>query len=334
MLFTHYNFSVLSFVTLILAAVTNSVLITLICSKSSKIIGGYRYIMISFGIFNVLYSLTAFFSHPKVILIEASYMAYSGNFRGELKSVGYFSLSVFIAMYGLSTFLLAIHFVYRYVIICRPNHCYLFSSLKWKVAWVVFTLLWGLTYFSINFFIFAPSERYRDFARATVLSRANYTIDELGFFCVFIYEIIDGETIIYISYCVGLFIMVVMMFFTFVVMICCGIQIIRALERISLSSKTRNLQHQLLRALIVQATIPFIFSYLPRFLMFAFVIKGSSRNAFSAFVPYTIALYTFLDPIAIIAFIPSFRKKIFDLRRCREVVNAVSRTKPDFSLRY
>ncbi|RCN32313.1 7TM chemoreceptor [Ancylostoma caninum] len=227
----------------------------------------------------------------------------------------------------------------------RPNHRYLFSSFECKVAWVALTLVWGLIYFSINFFLFAPSERYHNFARAAVLSRVNYDIDELGFFCVFIYvrsliqdglltEVINGETIIYISYCVGLCVMMVMMLSTFLVMICCGVQIIRALERISLSNKTRNLQHQLLRALIVQATIPFIFSYLPRFLMFAFVIKGSSKNAFTAFVPYTIALYTFLDPIAIIIFIPTLRKKIFDFRRCREVVSAVSRTKLDFSLRY
>ncbi|RCN50923.1 hypothetical protein ANCCAN_02936 [Ancylostoma caninum] len=45
-------------------------------------------------------------------------MAYSNGFLAHARPWGFLSLCLFIAMYGMNTAVLTLHFVYRYFIIC------------------------------------------------------------------------------------------------------------------------------------------------------------------------------------------------------------------------
>ncbi|RCN49149.1 hypothetical protein ANCCAN_04722 [Ancylostoma caninum] len=181
-------------------------------------------------------------------------------------------------MYGLCTVLLALHFIFRYILICRSSYMFLFTNKCYIVMWALVSLSWGAAYFIITYFLFAPTERFYDYAQESVLAQLSNDLRSMTFFCVFVYEVRDGITYVYLDSLIGLSVIVAMMVATFAVMIICGFKIAKTLSRLPLSAKTRDIQNQLLRALIWQAVIPFIFSYMPRFLMFFFVLMGYPSN--------------------------------------------------------
>lgn len=80
---------------------------------------------------------------------------------------------------------------------------------------------------------------------------------------VYTQERIGDETIIFWSSSAGLFVIVLMMLITYLIMIACGIRVCRTLKVSSISQKSKKLQAEMLRALIVQVCDAVFFSSLP-----------------------------------------------------------------------
>ncbi|KIH55154.1 hypothetical protein ANCDUO_14693 [Ancylostoma duodenale] len=155
-------------------------------------------------------------------------------------------------MYGANTAILALHFIYRYLIICRHDWMFLIEKTRYTVMWIALVFFWGFAYGLITLFCFGPTEQFYNYARGSVLERFNERIEDMSFFCVFIYDIIDGVVIMNWLSCVGLFLIVTMMLCTFTVMAVTGWSMVVTLMRVTMSEKTRMLQTQLLKALIFQ----------------------------------------------------------------------------------
>ncbi|EYC43841.1 hypothetical protein Y032_0479g2218 [Ancylostoma ceylanicum] len=296
----------LAYATFVLALLTNALLILLALKKTSRDFGAYKYIMLCFGLFNILYSLTELLTQPAILLVESSYMVYSDSYLSRYGWLCYLLLSIFMGMYGLSTILLAMHFFYRYILICK---------VEWIILWIVIMLGWGSIYGLIAYYAYAPSEAFYEFARHEVLTQLDRNIDYLTFFCVFPYERIDGVTKVHWRYCLGLFCCIMMMIITVIVIVYCGVQTIRMLRKACMSPKTLFLHKQLLKALFAQAVLPFAFSYTPRFIMFFFTLMGIAGHSFYTFVPSAITFYAFLDPLTNIYFNPDFKRTTVTLLR-------------------
>ncbi|VDO67694.1 unnamed protein product [Heligmosomoides polygyrus] len=201
-------------------------------------------------------------------------MAYSHGFLNQLQPWGFLSLCFFIGMYGMNTALLTMHFIYRYIVLCRSNLHPILKRKSSGACCVISVVTWGFFYGFITFYCFCANEDFYRYAGPSVLETLGEDIRNLSFFCVFTYEVILNITIMYWHPTIGLFLIVVMMTTSFSVMVVCAIKMHRTLRKASMSQKSRALQTQLLKALVVQAVVPFLMSYLPRFLMFFFVIMG------------------------------------------------------------
>ncbi|EYC02897.1 hypothetical protein Y032_0097g3005 [Ancylostoma ceylanicum] len=241
-----------------------------------------------------------------------SYMAYNNGFLADVQPWAFLSLCSFIGMYGMSTAVLALHFVYRYFLVCRPTQMKPFDR-PYIVFWAIPVVTWGFIYGFITFYCFCANEEFYRYAQYSVSEKLGRDIRDLSFFCVFIYEVVAQKTTVYWKPTMGLFAIVVMMLFTLVIMIVCGVKIVLQLRKVAMSAKTISIQHQLLRALITQAIIPFLMSYIPRFLMFFFVIMGYPPLRIYTFVPLVVASYTVLDPIATIYFIHEYRAAVMKI---------------------
>ncbi|VDO67699.1 unnamed protein product [Heligmosomoides polygyrus] len=272
--------------------------------------GAYKYLMISFALCNILYASTEFISKPDVHIYANTYMAYSRGFLKHEMPWGFLSLCVFIGMYGMNTALLATHFIYRYILLCRLNlHFILTQSISGLVAGSS-VLFWGFTYGSITYYCFCATEEFYRYAGPNVQEILHEDIRELSLFCVFAYEVIQDTAIIYWRPTIGLFIMVVMMSVSFTVMVLCGIMMCRTLRKTTMSKKSKSVQKQLLKALVVQAIVPFLMSYLPRFAMFFFVLMGYPAFRIYTLVPLIMTSYTVIDPITIILFVRDYREAV------------------------
>ncbi|EYC36708.1 hypothetical protein Y032_0864g2753 [Ancylostoma ceylanicum] len=301
--------TIASTILFVLAVILNTLFIYIVSTKTRNDIGAYKHMMICFAVCNIAYSSAEFVSKPAIFIYGNSYMAYSNGFVAHAQPWGFLSLCLFIAMYGMNTAVLALHFVYRYFIICRPNERVLFDQ-PYVLLWAIPVMTWGFIYGFITFHCFCASEEFYNYAQHSVQQRLGRDIRELSFFCVFTYEVVNSSTTIYWKPTIGLFAIVMMMIFTFAIMVLCGIKLIRQLRKVAMSPKTISVQKQLLRALITQAVIPFFMSYTPRFLMFFFVIMGYPPLGIYAFVPLIVTMYTVLDPIAIIFFIHEYRNAV------------------------
>ncbi|RCN50926.1 7TM chemoreceptor [Ancylostoma caninum] len=321
---------VASTIVFILSIALNTVLVYIVATKTRNRIGIYKYMIISFALCNIVYSSTEFGTKPAIHIHGNSYMAYNTGFLADLQPWGFLSLCFFIAMYGVNTAVLALHFVYRYFLICRPTQMKLFE-LPHVLLCAIPVLGWGYIYGFITFYCFSANEEFYNYAQYSVLEKLGRDIRDLSFFCVFTYEAVDGKTTIYWKPTLGLLAIVVMMLFTFAIMVVCGVKIVLQLRKVAMCAKTISIQKQLLRALITQATIPFFMSYIPRFLMFFFVIMGYPPLEIYAFVPLVVTSYTMLDPVAIIVFIHEYRaaivkmvKRLMLLSHRRDVSNTVT----------
>ncbi|VDL66819.1 unnamed protein product [Nippostrongylus brasiliensis] len=112
--------SISSTVTFVLAIVLNSFFIYIIRTNTRAPMGRpYKILMLCSATCNILYGITQFISKPTVLIHGVSYMAYSDGFIRRLKPWAFLSLCLFIGMYGMNTALLAVHFIYRYLVLCR-----------------------------------------------------------------------------------------------------------------------------------------------------------------------------------------------------------------------
>ncbi|WKY07941.1 hypothetical protein Q1695_007439 [Nippostrongylus brasiliensis] len=271
----------------------------------------YKILMLCSATCNILYGITQFISKPTVLIHGVSYMAYSDGFIRKLKPWAFLSLCLFIGMYGMNTALLAVHFIYRYLVLCRGNRLNCLTSTAAAALWATAVLMWGVAYFLITFYCFCATDAFYEYAEEAVFDEIGKNIRKLSFFCVFSYQSNGSTTIIYWPATIGISVIIAMMVFTFGIMVYCGIAVVICIQKCSMSAKTRSLQSQLVRALIVQGTAPFLIAYLPRLLMFYYVLMGYPPQRFYTYVPMLVTMYSYIDPIANIVLIRDYRSAAF-----------------------
>ncbi|VDM72641.1 unnamed protein product [Strongylus vulgaris] len=104
---------------LFVAILVNSFFAYIVCKKGEKKIGTYKYLLISFAACNIIYSSSEFLAKPIGLVYRNSIMVYSKGLFTKVQPTGTLLLCFFSSMYGLQMAILALHFLYRYVVVCR-----------------------------------------------------------------------------------------------------------------------------------------------------------------------------------------------------------------------
>ncbi|GMS92844.1 hypothetical protein PENTCL1PPCAC_15019, partial [Pristionchus entomophagus] len=91
-------------------------------------------------------------------------------------------------------------------------------------------------------------------------------------------------------------------------MIWCGFSILRRFESVSPSST--YIHKQLLRALIVQASIPVLFIFVPLGLQFVMPLVGGTFSRAGMVTATFTAFFPVIDPLLVISLVPLYRTKL------------------------
>ncbi|VDN37936.1 unnamed protein product [Cylicostephanus goldi] len=159
-------------------------------------------------------------------------------------------MGLLFSMHGIECALLVLHFLYRYIVVCRPEMKKYFES---KLAiWAAANLVWGLIYFFIAIYWFGPTEGCYKYAGEAVRINLQRDLRKLPHMCILTYQVVNNSLLIYWKPTVGVAVVLLMMIATFIVMIFLGAQTSKTLKRGALSKKTITLQRQMLIALIIQ----------------------------------------------------------------------------------
>ncbi|EFO99951.1 hypothetical protein CRE_19061 [Caenorhabditis remanei] len=271
----HWVYQYVPKVFCILAFIVNPVFVYLIFSEKSSRFGYYRFLLLYFAIFNLIYSVmnvvVPLVSEPFLRGFDffikdihsygyCFYLILSDGWFVELSTFNTHILTVRCSLVACSYAVLTSHFMYRYLVI--HNSTWTRENFHWflTASFLLLVLYFG-SWYSICFILGRVNVEIRKYIREEF--QVTYGKDSMNFN-----------------------------------MIGALFQIIRKLNKatMNLSRKTSKFQFELFRALIIQTTIPIIISFSP------------SVNYFEV---SALGLFAFVDPVAIILCIPIFRTRVF-----------------------
>ncbi|CAJ0588417.1 unnamed protein product [Cylicocyclus nassatus] len=180
----------------VLAVFLNSLFIYITCKRGQRTIGTYRFLLVSFGICNILYSCLEFLTKPVIYIYGHSLLIYNNGYLGNIPLLDAWLGYIFFSMHGIETALLVLHFVYRYVLVCRPQGHIHFE--KYNLAlWSIPVFFWGFLYMFVVVYCYEPSLEYYNYAAQAVRDFLHRDLKELSYFCVLTHEVANGKTKIY-----------------------------------------------------------------------------------------------------------------------------------------
>ncbi|CAJ0604420.1 unnamed protein product [Cylicocyclus nassatus] len=234
-----------------LSLVINSLFIYISCKKERKNIGTYRYFLVAFATCNILYSSVEYIAKPVNFIYGHAMLSFNNGPITFVPALDPLFMALFFSMQGIESALLTLHFLYRYIVVCKPEKKKYFEGSKLAI-WAAFNLIWGLIYFFIASYCLEPTKECYEYAEKAVRDTFHRDLHELPHICFLAYEIIDNSLIIYWKPTTGIALVVLMTITTIITMIYLGVRTSRTLKQSASSKKTITLQRQMLIALTIQ----------------------------------------------------------------------------------
>ncbi|EFO97753.1 hypothetical protein CRE_15941 [Caenorhabditis remanei] len=276
--------------------ISTLLLLWLIINKSSKNIGSYRYLMLSFSLFSFVYAIVEILTQPIIVLHEACLMVYADSFLKHHKTIAQAGLGLYGASYELCISLLATHFVYRFLAICRPNDLNKLSGcnlLKLYILPIFFSAMW----FLINYIPCGPSDLKAEYMRKSVFEHYNEDTRDLGYMAILYYEL------------------------SIITILVCGYKTYQKMQQVgsSMSAKTKELNNQLFKTLILQTLVPMFLMFTPVGLLLILPMFSMSLGTLANTPSQFAAFYPALDATIAIFMIREFREAVICRRRRQKI---------------
>ncbi|CAL2044705.1 unnamed protein product [Caenorhabditis brenneri] len=278
----------------ILSYCSNSLFVYVVLRKTRSSFGAYKYMLMSFGIFDMLYStvdmIVAMGSHSEGNTFCA--FVSHGPFADDIET-GFIALCVRGMFFSLSYGVLEVHFIYRYIALCKPKWIIIFSDLKW-IAFISFGILGqGFIWFFAIYFFMWPDEEMRSYLSVPFHRDYNADVSKIPLLGSTYW---GASTELILRTSIGIII---------VSIISC---IHKTLKTVDMSKTTKKMHRNLLTALAIQTFIPFAVSYIPCMVAWSLPlvhIDSKSLNNITAII--AVAAFPFIDPLAIMLLLPDYR---------------------------
>ncbi|CAJ0561567.1 unnamed protein product, partial [Mesorhabditis spiculigera] len=124
----------------------NGILVYCILATPNSRMGTYRYLILVLAYFNIVYSTAHLLVIPVTYIRDFYVIFYSSSYLGQCGLVGYLALLAYCSLFAQSNMLLAFHFIYRYICICRTELLQFLNEpvmlMPVIVAYMFYTWLW------------------------------------------------------------------------------------------------------------------------------------------------------------------------------------------------
>ncbi|PIC23545.1 hypothetical protein B9Z55_017217 [Caenorhabditis nigoni] len=290
--------------------------------------GNYKYLLIIFAVFDVLYSISEILTPIGVTGNKHGFVVFltEGPFF-EHPEIGQHVMSNRCGFISLSYALLIIHFVYRYMALFHPEKLHIFFRPIGILTAILFLLAHAASWSLICQQCLAGNEEIREILADEFLKDFGADSKKLPMLTALYY---DATDYIRIRSWIGIFLLTITSFYSMSVYFVLGFKIMRKISVMQSSNKlSKNsirLQKQLFQTLIIQTCIPIVASFLPTVISWyapIFFINMEWWNTNVATV--ALAAFPFIDPLAVIYLIPSYRNAL--LRRKGLAIDDSSGTK-------
>uniref|UniRef100_A0A1I7US77 Seven TM Receptor n=1 Tax=Caenorhabditis tropicalis TaxID=1561998 RepID=A0A1I7US77_9PELO len=241
------------------------------------------------------------------------------------RSIGVPLTTIYCGSFGLCISLLALHFFYRYIAVCKPDKMYYFDGKRILLTFLppsIIFITWSLTTYYPMMPDAMREEHYYD-----VLMENFHTNAYEASFLVMMYKSPKADQWI-ISQLLACGYMCSVMSSCFSVILFCGWNSLKQMKNCAshMSSRTRELNRQLFVTLGIQTLLPVITMYLPVGLIIVLPIFGIEVGVAANKTAAFLGLYPALDPLIAMLLIKDFRNVIFCKAKAVGVQSVVSNT--------
>ncbi|CAO4376136.1 unnamed protein product [Caenorhabditis nigoni] len=289
----------------------NAILLQLVCHKSPKEIGMYKYLLCYISVFETAFAfLNDFFSHSTVFLVVVR----TDRMNLPIWFI-YIADALFCGMFGMSMALFALHFIYRYLVVTGNPYVKTFSCSK-IFFWLVCPLLYGALWITVVFLTLNPNKSSNRLLSDHFLSGKDLVIEEITYVGPNYYITDNGEESLNWRGIIGMCILDTMVTTSIIIIVIFATKCYRVVSALSQSfnhSKSyRDLQSQLLNSLVAQIIIPAILMQAPALYLFTFPIFHMGNEYLGELFCTAVAIYPVLDPLPTLFMIQHYRKALID----------------------
>ncbi|EFO97863.1 hypothetical protein CRE_15938 [Caenorhabditis remanei] len=307
--------------------VSNLVLLWLIVTKSSSRFGSYKYIMMSYAVFSVVYGIVEILTQPvrfsrlKSLILKfqtthihgACMLMYVDSFLKYEKSIALVLVGLYCATFGLCVLLLATHFVYRFFAICRPQDMSYFQGTRLLRVYTIPISISILWYFAVTILV-APTAVKHMYMKDAIRETYNEDTSRLSYLGILYFykdessgmQVISWPDFTFCAFACGV------MQTCIITMIICGWKTYKKMESVegSMSKKTKELNSQLFRTLVLQTLIPLCTMFAPVGSLIILPIFSIGVGKFANIPCLYAGFYPALDALVVIFMIRDFRNTV------------------------
>ncbi|CAL2044305.1 unnamed protein product [Caenorhabditis brenneri] len=218
---------------------------------------------------------------------------------------------------SLSYAILIIHFVYRYLLLFNPDHVRRFFEPAGVLILTLYFIFHGVSWTYICEHCLAPNEEIRDIIRPAF--QEVYHVDADTVPCLTGQYMNASDYVVYKSW-IGISSLTLFSSYCMTLYFVLGYKILTKISKSCQMSKTTlQLHRQLFKALVVQTCIPIFASFLPTVIAWYAPIFGINLTWWNNYICIiALAAFPFIDPIAVICFIPNYKNTILGWFKVRK----------------
>ncbi|CAP26119.1 Protein CBR-STR-89 [Caenorhabditis briggsae] len=295
-----------------LSVLVNNILMYMIKNKTTKQLGSYVYLMLSFSVFELLFSTVDVLNQPMIFVNNGEFIFFSSNPLHLNKAVAKHFNMINFACSGIIISLLAIHFFYRYMAVCN-NQTWLKQFEKPRfLIWILIFFIFGLEWYFATLFLGNTTDKTCEVDMDALIDY--YKVDpELTVFIGIKYHV---KSALKTTFCTKSIILALILLkivlISCIIVVYCGFRTWKeiTIKKRIVSRRTLDMQRQFFRALVVQTLIPFFLLYLPLITMLCAPILMASLHKIDILIQFAFVFYPILDPIAVLMIVRDYRRAI------------------------
>ncbi|CAD90179.1 Serpentine receptor class r-10 [Caenorhabditis elegans] len=311
------TFSIIScYLNAFVAVFSNSILIFLIITKTPRSMGNYRFLMLIFSIFGIIFAFIDGTNQPMLHFYNGAYVIFSRNVLGLPRQISFWYIALNCACYGMIMLLLVYHFLYRFLAVCHPTRLKIFSYPYFSILVLIFILI-SAGWLILAIHVAGENPVVDEHIRDTMLINFDLTRFDYTYASSLFYRKNPVTKEEYASIPDFLFLLNLGLIIGtgFSIVIYCWFKLRKELlnsagQIQNLSQRTLDMQRQLFRSLVAQTLFPVFLMFIPAGILLCFPIFKTNMGPIEIIILPLITTQPFMDALVPMYFIKIYRMAI------------------------
>ncbi|CAA21007.3 Serpentine receptor class r-10 [Caenorhabditis elegans] len=301
------------------AQLTNGILVYLIVTKAQQL-GTYRHLMCAFAVFSLIYAWIEVFTQPVMHTKDPVFIVFMDSPLKYQAGIGNFVTCLYCGSFALVISLLAAQFSYRFIAVCRPEILPKLDGFKLVII-IIPCMFFFILWFELVYWGMASTKEKQEYMREELETFYEEDSTKVSFIGSIYWSIGENGEKIWNFFEIGFAfgcVMIIVVCFTTILFCSLNIYFFMTSIQCHMSTRTLELNRQLLVTLSFQTLLPFVMMHSPVGLLFCLPLVEVYVGYIANYVGASLALYPALVPLIAIFTINGFRKTV--MKRLRRKV--------------